>query len=161
MEKHNHKCGKRHKIKHKLRPLPTHIYHSNKAKSNAQRKTNRPVYKPCDPQQNSDLNYELWNDTQDINSNEGPHQQNRYSIIKNWLKQGIDTLPKPNPKDKHKKFELSEKSKEIQEKRKEAATDRNPQLLLQLNKEFIKTRREDTNGNGWPLIVYFNKESVA
>ena len=25
----------------------------------------------------------------------------------------------------------------------------------------IKTRREDTNGNGWPLIVYFNKESVA
>ena len=107
----------------------------------------RPMYKPCNPTQNNDLNYELWNtipSVQNLTTAE-EHQQNKYNTIKNWLKQGIDTLPKSKPKDKNKRSELSEKSHEILDKRKQAARDRNPQLFLQLNKELIKIRKEDKN----------------
>jgi hypothetical protein len=103
------------------------------------------MYKPCNPTQNNDLNYELWNTIPSVQnlSTAEEHQQNKYNIIKNWLKQGIDTLPKSNPKDKNKRFELSAKSREILDERKQAARDRNPQLFLQLNKEFTKARKED------------------
>ena len=59
------------------------------------------------------------------------------------LKQRIDSLPKSNPKDKNKKYELSYTSQNILDQRKEAANTRNPQLLLQLNQQFIKSRRDD------------------
>ena len=73
----------------------------------------RPMYKPCDPTQNNDLNYELWN-TRPTNTNtntEEGHPHNKYHTTKNWVKQGIDPLPKTNPKDKNERFELSENQK--------------------------------------------------
>ena len=100
----------------------------------------RPTYKQCDSTQQDDLNYEFWNIIPEEQNN-----NNRYSKIKEWLKQGITTLPKANPKDKNKRFELSNASKDILEQRKEAAKKKNIQLFVTLNKQFTKSRREDKN----------------
>ena len=47
----------------------------------------RPIYRQCDSIQQDDLNYELWNTIPTEQNN-----NNRYKVIKNWLKQGITTL---------------------------------------------------------------------
>ena len=52
-------------------------------------------------------------------------------------------MPKANPKDKNKRFALSDKSKEILEKRKRATQERNPAQFLQFNKEFTESRKQD------------------
>ncbi len=59
----------------------------------------RPIYKPCTSTQQNDINHDLLNTTPETN-NTG----NNYNIIKHWLKQGIDPLPKSNPKDKNQKI---------------------------------------------------------
>ena len=72
----------------------------------------RSMYKPCNEQQNRDLNYELCNTiTQPADSRDS------YKVIKAWLKQGIESIPKSHPKDKNKRFELSENQKPPQEKK--------------------------------------------
>ena len=71
------------------------------------------------------------------------NQENRYNVIKTWLKTGTESIPKLHQKDKNKRFELSENSKEIIEKRKTAAAKRNPQLFMTLTKEFNKSRKDD------------------
>ena len=98
----------------------------------------RPIYKPCTSTQQNDINHELLNTIPET-TNTG----NNYNIIKHWLKQGIDSLPKSNPKDKNKKDELSYTSQNVLNQRKEAANTRNPQLFLQLNQQFTKSRRDD------------------
>ena len=101
----------------------------------------RPQYRQCDSTQQDDLNYELWNTIpiEQENNNDG------YESIKNWLTQGLVTLPKTNPKDKNKRYELSSTSEDILEKRKQAAKGRNLQSFLTLNTQFTKSRREDKN----------------
>ena len=63
--------------------------------------------------------------------------------MKELLKGGMTEYPNAHPQDKNKRFELSDKTREILEKRHTAAKERNPNLVLQLNKEFVKSRRED------------------
>ena len=66
-----------------------------------------------------------------------------YKVIKNWLKQGIESIPKSHPKDKNKRFELSEKSKTTLGERKQAAKDRNPKLLPELSRKPSRNGKED------------------
>ena len=98
----------------------------------------RPIYKPCTSTQQHDINHELLNTIPETN-NTG----NNYNIIKHWLKQGVDSPPKANPKDRNNTYESSYTSQNILDQRKEAANTRNPQLFLQLNQQFIKSRRDD------------------
>ena len=72
----------------------------------------------------------------------GPKDR-RASDIKEWLKKGIDMLPKEPKKDKYKKHKLSEKSKELIEQRGQARKHRNIQEFTRLTKEFRKSRKED------------------
>lgn len=81
MEKHHNKCRKPNKSKHKLRPLPSTIHNKNISESPTKRKERRPLYKPCDERQHSDLNYELWNTIPTDTEN----QQNKHNIIKRLL----------------------------------------------------------------------------
>ena len=98
----------------------------------------RQIYRQCDSSQQDDLNYELWNTIPTEQNN-----NNRYKVIKEWLKQGITTLPKATAKDRNKKYELSHTSKEILEQRKNTAKDRNLSLFITLNNQFTKSRRDD------------------
>ena len=52
-------------------------------------------------------------------------------------------MPKANPKDKNKRFALSDNSTKIIGKGKQAAKDNNPKLFLQHNREFIQSRKQD------------------
>ena len=99
----------------------------------------RPMYKPCNENENSDLNYELWNS---ITTNQNPNTSN-YNVIKHWLKNSISKIPTTTPKDKNKRFELSKKSLEILENRKKAAKNRNIKESNTLTREFGKSRKED------------------
>ena len=98
----------------------------------------RPIYTQCDSTQQEDLNYALWNTIP-----EDQNEQNRYQSIKNWLKQGKDSLPTAPFKDKNKRFELSHTSKELLNQRNQAAKDRNLKLFTTLNKQFTKSRQDD------------------
>jgi hypothetical protein len=71
------------------------------------------------------------------------NNNNRYTNIKEWISQGPVSLPRANPKDKNKRFELSNNSRDILNQRKEAAKQRNLQLFISLNTQFTKSRRED------------------
>jgi hypothetical protein len=97
----------------------------------------RPQYKPCDSTQQDDLNYELWNAIPENT------EEDSYKVIRNWLEQGTDSLPRAIQTDKNKRYEPSYTSKDVPNQRKETAKARNPQLVLQLSKQCLKSRRDD------------------
>ena len=78
-------------------------------------RTPKTTYKQCDSTRQEHLNYKLKHTKPNLNITNTPNDI--YIATKNWLSQGLVSLPKAHPKDNHQRFELSENARDILEKR--------------------------------------------
>ena len=95
----------------------------------------RDRYEPCTQEQKEHLNKRL---RTDIEMDEPCAES-----LKKWIGEGQKELPKMTPRDRYRKHQMSNKSKQLIEERGRAIKERNLAKFDNLSREFRKSRKQD------------------